>query len=167
MAESEWIAHAGVITGIIGAITGVVGAVTGLISYRRTETLKFLDLRLELKRLDFDLRSVVNELPNQIQHAKQSRLAVFSATGRLRSGLTEKWNIEWASDLLVAEEMINRLPNLDADYSSLHTKILEKKLIHTHRAMAEARILKDKYDQEISKDDKERGSLRASHTGRA
>lgn len=166
MADSEWMTLVAAITGIIGAATGIVGAVTGLISYRRTETLKFLDLRLELKRLEFDLCSAVNELPNQINHAKQSRLAIFSATGRLRSGLAEKWNVEWANDRTTADEMIGQLPELDDDYSSLQTKILEQKLINAHRAMAEVKKLKDKYEYEILEDDKARDGIRASYTGR-
>ena len=56
----------GTVTGIIGAITGSVGCITGLISYRRSQRIKALDLRLELRKLASDVRAEVEALPGPL-----------------------------------------------------------------------------------------------------
>ncbi|WP_157058448.1 hypothetical protein [Azoarcus sp. CIB] len=46
MTDSDLLAYVGAITGVIGAITGIAGAVMGYFSYRKTNEIKALELRL-------------------------------------------------------------------------------------------------------------------------
>src|SRR6266508_6461106 len=45
------------VTGLIGGITGIAGLVVGYIGYRRSQQIKALDLRLELRKQVSDLRA--------------------------------------------------------------------------------------------------------------
>ena len=47
----------GAVTGLIGGITGIAGLVVGYIGYRRSQQIKALDLRLELRKQVSDLRA--------------------------------------------------------------------------------------------------------------
>lgn len=167
MADAAWISYTGAITGIVGAITGIAGAVMGYISYRRTEDLKSLDLRLELKKAESDLHLTVSELPGQIEHAKRSRQSILSANGQYRSGIAQKWATQWEQDLSAADEMLSKLPSLENDYSSFSQKELEARLVSLHREAALATKLKEKYEAEVAADEKERDRIRASHANRA
>lgn len=42
--------YVGMVTGVIGAVTGVAGGILGYIGYRKTNEIKSLDLRIELKK---------------------------------------------------------------------------------------------------------------------
>ena len=59
MAEPHWAGYVGMVTGVIGAITGIAGAIMGYIGYRRSNKLKSLDLRLELRKSISDVLSPV------------------------------------------------------------------------------------------------------------
>lgn len=50
MADPDLLGYTGAITGVIGAISGIAGSVLGYIAYRRSDQLKALDLRLELRK---------------------------------------------------------------------------------------------------------------------
>lgn len=91
MSESDWLSFTGAITGVIGAITGIAGAVMGYIGYRRTEQLKALDLRLELRKSENTLRADVQDLAVLLEQTKKSHTAVASAIGQLGSGALKQW----------------------------------------------------------------------------
>jgi hypothetical protein len=167
VSDPIWISIIGATTGIIGAITGIAGAIMGYISYQRTEELKSLDLRIELKRAETDIQLIVNELPSQIEFAKRSRQAVLSATGQLRSGIATQLESQWENDLAEAQKMVEKLPISETDYSSFSQNELEKMLVQVHKETRQATLLKEKYDAEVAKDDKERDRIRAQHDGRA
>ena len=61
--------------------------------------MKALDLRLELRRADSDLRDLISSLPDKLTYAKRSREALAAATGGVRSGGMQKWIGEFESDL--------------------------------------------------------------------
>ena len=81
MTEPHWTSYVGMATGIIGAITGVSGAIMGYVSYRRSNRLKSLDLRLELRKAVNELQSNFSQIEKLIEYANQSRVAVFAARG--------------------------------------------------------------------------------------
>lgn len=161
MSESVWLSYAGAITGAVGAITGIAGAVMGYISYRRTQDLKALDLRIELKKAENELRELVRELPTHLEYAKKSRNAVSSATGRLGSGALKKWLAEWETDLASVNSMVSALPASNAaGYQQLNHDALEEKLIDVHAALGAARKLGEKYDKSLAADDLDRNHVR-------
>jgi hypothetical protein len=69
------------VTGIIGAITGAAALVLAWISYRRSQQVKALDLRLELRKQASDVRAAVSELPDLLEKSRASRIAVLGAMG--------------------------------------------------------------------------------------
>ena len=98
MSEMDWLDFVGVVSGAIGTITGIIGAIMGYISYRKANSLKALDLRLELTRAATQLRADLSQLGNLIEHANNSRKDVAAATGTLHSGYMVTWNKEIKKD---------------------------------------------------------------------
>jgi hypothetical protein len=47
MAEPHCTGYVGIATGIVGSITGIAGEIMGYVSYRRSNNIKALDVRLE------------------------------------------------------------------------------------------------------------------------
>jgi len=122
MAEPHWTGYVGMATGIIGAIKGIAGAITGYISYRRSNRLKSLDLRLELHKRISDVHTYLNGLKELIDKANRSRQAVFSAGGMSRSGAMVKWQDEVAADKAKSGELLKRSPKAEFTYNKLKIK---------------------------------------------
>src|SRR5216110_3048521 len=93
-----WLTYAAMITGCIGAVTGITGAVTGITSLRRVRRMKALDLRLELRKADADARSISSELPELLEKADRSHMAVAAFDGSINSGAIGLWKSELAGD---------------------------------------------------------------------
>ena len=130
--------------------------------------MKALDLRLELRRAESDLRASVEELPGLIQHAKNSRIAVASATGRLRSGAMEVWKGQWEADqkeISVLRDTLSQ-PNDDLAKTTNHDE-LESRLVAVHALVSRARRVREKLREELAKDDKEREQIRADARARS
>jgi len=94
VAEPHWMSYVGMVTGIVGAITGVAGAIMGYLGYRRSDKLKVLDLRLELRKAVSDARVALEQLRELIHTANRSRVNNFAARGLSQSGTMIKWNAE-------------------------------------------------------------------------
>ena len=144
MSDPAWLSYTGAITGVIGAVTGIAGAIMGYVAYRRSEALKALDLRLELRKAENDLRSTVEEIIPLLEHAKQSRTAVASATGQLGSGALKKWFNEWEADLVTVRSLEAELPHANPDYASLNHSVLEEKLVVVHAIRTKAARFREK-----------------------
>ena len=160
MAERAWLSYTGAITGVIGAITGIAGAIMGYISYRRTQDLKALDLRLEVRKSENNLRGLVLGLPAHLEHAKKSRKAVAAAKGLWGSGANQKWIAEWETDTAAAHAMVARLPASSETYATLDHTALEDKLVATHAALRSAQQLHAKYAGYLAADDKDRDHIK-------
>jgi hypothetical protein len=149
--------------GIIGAVTGVIGAITGpaalvlaWISYRRSQQIKALDLRLELRKQVSDVRTVVEALPDLLERSRVSRIAVLAGIGVLKSGAFEIWKAELESDLKTAQALAWEVPDADETYQRSKHQDLETKLVEVHTLAGNAARLRDKYLTELAYDDKER-----------
>lgn len=161
MSEPAWLGYTGAITGVIGAVTGISGAIMGYVAYRRSEALKALDLRLELRKTENNLRSTVDELIPLLEYAKKSRTAVASATGMLGSGALKKWLSELEADVAAVRSLEAELPPANPDYASMTHATLEEKLVAVHIIHAKATRLREKYDAALAADDKAREHIRA------
>jgi hypothetical protein len=91
--------YVGLVTGIVGAITGIVGAILGYKGYRAAQQSKTLDLRLELRRAEADLRSDNEHLPDLMQQSHDSRVNVSAARGIGDSGYLQAWRRSWEQDM--------------------------------------------------------------------
>lgn len=161
MLQSDWLAYTGTITGIIGAITGIAGSIMGYIGYRRSEKLKALDLRLELRKADTLARSTVDDLPSLLERAKASRNAVSAATGMLGSGNLKGWLSEWETDFRTVKSLQAELPSTNVEYTQLDSLGLEAKLVAIHALHLRANQILEKYNASLAADDIEREHLRA------
>jgi hypothetical protein len=161
MSEPGWLSYTGAITGVIGAVTGIAGAIMGYISYRHSEQLKALDLRLELRKTEADLRSAVQELPSLLERAKKSRDRVTAATGLRGSGALQQWTSDWEADLAAVRALEGELPDANANHISAKHSELESKLVAVHALASRAERLRDKYQEGLAADDREREHIRA------
>jgi hypothetical protein len=170
MSGPNWTSYVGMVTGIIGAITGITGAIMGYISYRRSNRLKSLDLRLELRRSISDLHSDINRLRKLIDNANGSRRAVMSAKGMFQSGAMEKWKNEVKADRTKIGELFKSAPDAESAYDTLDAGALESELVVVHKLSSEIKSFLDKYSDAIRFDDEQRRQIRedqrARHTPR-
>jgi hypothetical protein len=154
--------------GIIGAVTGIIGAITGSaalllawISYRRSQQIKALDLRLELRKQVSDVRTVVAALPDLLERSRASRIGVLAAIGVLKSGAFEIWEAGLESDLKTAQALTWEVPDADETYQRSKYQDLETKLVEVHTLAGNAARLRDKYQTELAYDDKQRDHIKA------
>ena len=163
MSELNWVSYIGIVTGIIGAITGIAGAMMGFISYRRTENLKTLDLRLELRRAESDARTQLTVIRTLLERANKSRMAVASATGKIGSGAMVIWKSEFEADMAEFTKLLTSIPEEENSYSDLHHEELESRLVAVHTLRAKINQILDKYNSALAADDEERKQIRADN----
>jgi hypothetical protein len=166
MPDAQTLGLIGAITGIIGAVTGIAGAVLGYVSYRRSQQIKALDLRLELRRQVADVRAIIAELPNLLKRSKRSREAVLSALGTLRTGSHESWTAAWKNDWRVADGLARELPPGNENYDDATHQELENRLLDVHALGLQAGRLRDKYLQALAEDDREEEHIQANMRAR-
>ena len=167
MPEPSWLTYVGVVTGIVGTITAIAGAVMGYVSYRRISRLKALDLRLELRTREADIREALGGLPQLLNKANDSRFAVAAAIGTLRTGAMEVWKEQVKADLTAVRELENGLHRSNDNYARLTHRELEDKLVDAHRLLAVVNQYAEKYRAELAADDRERDRIRNAMQNRS
>jgi hypothetical protein len=128
MADPSWTGYVGMATGIVGAITGVAGAIMGYVSYRRSNKLKSLDLRIQLRKEELTAKSSLANLGELIDNADKSRQRVAAATGKFHSSMMDRWKKEVAEDKAKLVEMLRVAPNTADNHETLIEKELELRL---------------------------------------
>ena len=167
MAEPHWTGYVGMATGIFGAITGIAGTIMGYVSYRRSNKLKSLDLRLELRKAVNNVQySGLSLLKELIDHAYNSRYALASATGRSKSGMLEKWKQTVEVDKNTLKKLVQYAPPADMNYGDLTPKMLESKLVEVHQLQVQVDDLRKKYDAAALADEEGRKQLREDNRAR-
>jgi hypothetical protein len=153
----------GNVTGIVGAVTGPAGCVIGWISYRRSQQIKKLDLRLELRKQMSGVRAEIEALPVLLEKAKASRSAVRAAMGRgQQSGDNLIWKDELEGDLKTAQALAGELPDPVETYRHSKPRELEDKLVDVDVLAAKAAQLRNKYQAALARDDEDRDYIRAN-----
>ena len=153
MMSPTLLSYIGTGTGIIGALTGIAGSVMGYLGLRRTGQIKSLDLRLELRKAERGLRGILNDLPEFLSRAKQSRYAVASANGGLQSGWIVGWTQAWEADLEKIRQLEGDLPDQGSDLVKATHYELESRLVVAHTMTSQASGLQAKYQASIAEDD--------------
>jgi hypothetical protein len=164
MDGADWF---GVVTGGLGAVTGIAGFILGYVAYRRSEELKALDLRLELRNGEADLRGTVEELPALLRHARASRAEVLGAMGLSDSGALQSFVAAWEEDLKTAGAMVVSLPKEANDYQGVGHRDLETGLVEVHVQQRRAGALRDKYQEHLARDEKQAQEFRAYQRSKA
>lgn len=160
MADADLLSYIGAISGVIGAVTGLAGATVAYISYRKTEKLKSLDLRLELRKAVARLQAEVDELPALVDRTEKSRMAVASATGMLRSGAMTMWEAQWEADRKSIEPVQAGVKELNIDHAESTPIELEAKLVEAHGLQSAISRLKESCASCLAEDDRQRNHLR-------
>jgi len=151
-----WLTYAAMITGCIGAVTGITGAVTGITSLRRVRRMKALDLRLELRKAEADARSISSELPELLEKADRSHMAVAAFDGSINSGAIGLWKSQLAGDKAKVKALLASVPEAQADYRRLNPEELESKVVDIHRLRAAIDQMRDKYIASLDSDKRKR-----------
>lgn len=159
MADPHW-------TSYVGMVTGISGAIMGFISYRRSNSLKSLDLRLELRKAVNQLHQKTKQTNELIIEANKSRRAVASAMGQFRSGRMELWDKDVEADQQLLTNLNAETPDESEAFSGLTAEALEAKLVEVHRIHGEITSVSEKYAAAIEEDNEMRRHIRNSK-GRA
>lgn len=152
----------GTVTGIIGAITGPAGCLIGWISYRRSQQIKTLDLRLELRKQVSGVRVDIEALPALLERARASHSAVRAAMGRgQQSGDNLIWKAELENNLKTVQALACELPDAKETFQRSKPQKLENKLVELHALAAKAAQFRNKYETALASDDRDRDHIRA------
>ena len=161
MSAHAWLNYVGAITGIAGMLTGIAGMILACLAYRRSGQLKALELRLNLRYAENDLRASVESLPDLLARSKKSRTRVAAARGYFGSAPIEQWLTAWETDQLAVKDLQEQLPDSADDYQGLDHSALEAKLGTAHALKSKAARLQDKYRSVLTADDREREHIEA------
>ena len=152
MADPHLTSYVGMWTGIIGAITGVTGAIMGYVSYRKSSSLKALDLRLRLQQEINIVKAIYENLIRLMEEADKSRKETAAALGFFKSGFMDKWKVKEKSDGRSLLILTNKAKDCYIDDNERSQKRLEAKLINLHRVKIELEKLTEQYQKAISWD---------------
>ena len=153
MAESHW-------TGYVGMVTGIIGAIMALISNRKINRLKTLELRLDLRKAVNDIHTELPQLRDLIDKANRSRRNVAAARGMSRSGQMGIWENEIKADRTKIGEIFRRAPKVESTYDKLNVRELESELVAVHQLQGEIRTIREKYREAIRLDEEQSKQLR-------
>lgn len=145
MAEPHWTGYVGMITGLIGAITGIVGAIMGYLGYRKSNKLKSLDLKIELRKNISDAHADLTKLQNLIEDADRSKQQEMARKGLYKSGAMIKWNNELQGNRAKIEKISKILPTTTASYNNRKAEDLESELINIHSLRGDINRILDHY----------------------
>jgi hypothetical protein len=154
MAEPHW-------TSYVGMGTGIVGLILSVVSYRRTNNIRELELRLQLRKAAnkalLDLATLKELLPS----ARRSHDHVAAARGMFRSGAMVLWREKYQEDEAKLKALVEASLATSDDFASLDLKALETKSADVHKLQLEIQQLTDKYRGTLAADDAEREQIRA------
>jgi hypothetical protein len=163
MSEPQWMAYVGAVTGVIGAVTGIGGAWMGWIAYRRSDQIKALDLRLELRKAINEIEQAIGEVNELLPTARRSRERISAARGS--SGAMEVWQEQYQKDQAAVRELTGRAPKADT-LDDLKPEELEAQLADVHKFQIELSAIMNRYKASIAEDDQHRAEIRQAMLNR-
>lgn len=166
MADPHWTGYVGMVTGIVGAITGISGAVMGYIGYRKSNEIKSLDLRLELRKAINNFESSLSQIEKLLPSANKSRERVASALGNYHSGAMITWKEAYKKDQSELKQISDEAQKFNNDLEGLSQTELEAKLVKIHKLQNQLNVLEAKYNKAVESDDRERERIKDRHEPR-
>ena len=157
-----WLSYVSFWLSVLGVVSGCLGTVLGWRGYRRAGKMKTLDLRLELRNDDVDLKSLVLGLPELLDRAKVSRESVLAASGRAQSGAMQFCRDELRKDGELQQRLAQALPADDPDYRGCSPEALEQELVRRRAALGEAKGIASKYGRWMAGDNLARAQVIAN-----
>lgn len=142
-------------TNYVAMGTGIAGLVLGYLGYRRSNAIKSLDLRVELRKSIQNLNSIKITLKRKLDSALSARYNAESLnTGLQRSEIT-KWHINYESDLRAYEELENQIPPDSEFFNSFGPEKLESELLRVNQLIERMTLLIRNYE-ELTEQENER-----------
>ena len=150
--STAWLSYVSLGLSILGVVSGCLGTVLGWRGYRRAGKMKTLDLRLELRKADTEIKSLVLGLPELLDRAKLSRERILAANGRAQSGAMQFCHDELRDAGQRQKKLAQALPAADPDYRGYSPEALEQELVRRHAALGEAKEIASKYEGWLADD---------------
>jgi hypothetical protein len=160
MADPHWTSYVGMATGIVGAITGIAGAIMGYVSYKKSNQIKTLDLRIEVKRNLVNTIVDYKKLRELMVKGNTSRRNILAARGVLKSSMMDIWENQYKIDNVEADKLRKEIPAENTNYDNLDPKALEDRLIDLHRIQGRIKKLLEQYSEAIALDAEQHKQLR-------
>ena len=157
-----WLSYISLGLSVLGIVSGCLGTALGWRGYRRVGQMKTLDLRLELRRTDTEIRNLVLALPELLNRAKQSRERILAASGSAESGAMQFCRDELRDAGQRQQRLAQALPAADPDYHGYSPEALEQELVRRHAALGEAKEIASKYEGWLADDNQARAHLMAN-----
>ncbi|MDR5741561.1 hypothetical protein QCE73_00165 [Caballeronia sp. LZ029] len=148
-----------VVTGCIGAVTGLASLALSVITYRRANRTKALELQLELRKATSAVQNEAIALFDLLARAGKSRSAVLAARGLGRSGAETAWQTQIQTDIMEATRLHGAaadLPNSDRTRPDEETTAA---LAAVHDLQLQVSGLTARYQAELAQDDEARRQL--------
>lgn len=158
MSAPQWMPYVGVITGVLGTATGIAGTVMGWIAYRRSNQMKSLDLRLEVRKALNEVDQLAKTVNELLPTVKRSKAAIMNARGLFHSGAMKAWDEQFSKDAAVASQLTAAMPSA-ADLEKLNPEQLEAKAASVHKLSTELSALLTKLEASMAEDDRQRAAL--------
>jgi hypothetical protein len=146
---------------IISSLISIGGATMGFIAYRRSGSMKALDLRIELQKQLQILRQAVDGLPMLITDAQRSRTNVVSTGRGGGKGALMGWTTQADIDRKGASDLQTEIPPEDTKLSKLSVVELEQKMIEVHSLNLRANAIANRYRASLAADDVTRDQIAA------
>ncbi|CAN7268615.1 hypothetical protein [Caballeronia sp. LjRoot31] len=144
------------LAGYIGILTGLIGTFVGIAAYVRSDQIKKLDLRLEVKKGLGDAHEALSTLRAVMEAAANSRPCVLAMRGLGRSGNMVAWEQSIAADRVRLEAIAATLRSEGGDFTALSAEQLESEIVAAHKIKASLLTLIEKYRGELLADDEAR-----------
>jgi hypothetical protein len=145
-------------------VTGIFGAVMGFVGYRRSNQIKALDLRLELRKALGDTHESLSTLRPLMDNATGSRRGILAAKSSARSGAMVAFERMVEVDRAALDNIAPTIRSEDADFAAMSAEQLESEIVAIHKIKTSLSALFEKYRGEMAKDDEDRRQLVQQHT---
>ncbi|WP_413183382.1 hypothetical protein [Paraburkholderia sacchari] len=152
MPDADW-------TNYVGTATGLIALAVSIGAYRRSNQIKSLDMRIELRKVIGESHDSLNNLRSLIDYAAGSRRAVLAARGQGRSGAMQVWEQTLTTDRAEIERIAAALRSEDADFAALSQARLETELVAAYKLKTGLTNLVDKYRGEVTADNDARRQI--------
>jgi hypothetical protein len=159
MTEPQWTSYVAIITGIIGAVAGLAGAIMSLVTYRRGNRMKSLDLWLNLRKAVNVLEADLLYIEKLMEQVNQSREGKAAANGTSESEQMMKWKQDLEADRNEVRRLSEESPVFEEDYHILTVRVLESTLIEVHGLQGRADKLRWRYESTLRTSNKERKQM--------
>ena len=139
-------------TTYLALAVALAGLLVSVVSYRKANSVKTLDLRLDLRNTLSALHMKLSELPALIQDADNSRKANASAAGRTNSGLMKAWANEIGDAKALVEDIAVSAPEPGTEFRGIPQRSLEDLIVEIQANLIRLETIERKYVATIEQD---------------